>query len=746
MDEITQTSKAILFEEFRIGDEVPALNTLLDMTGKNEDDTEAVATPNFAAQVEETLGVRSFAEFLEKFNPKIYEYDGLDEAGNPITNYTTNEKLAKRLPGVREVNLTDNTYYKMLVEMYSKKGSSNQSNWEFDDKDILRILSPERELKEAKTIRKNLAYVEKEMWKAYDANEDTSPYKGKIIQYRRQIASKYQSSPAALIPLAIDDVKTKIQALLPGAGSSDGGDSVPLLQGGQLAFDETGELKLLEGPAEDNNEQDNVSEHQDNIAGWIEADYDATIGADGNPFVKSLMVDVYAPQTQSQSLMNLSEEERMAQVAVLRDHKNKYETYYARTKDNFIKTVTELAEKVIGVKVFFDNATAGSGNSSNLESLLIVTNCKPSDLVEDSRLPKFKSYIKNIGLEKGSKKCWFGILPGVAYDAAADDAQNSVDDINQGLNFKKKAPEHKTHAGDCLNLQVAKQILSVLDEGHILTTFNISTEDDESNSFDTITPSSIREKKERFHDWNFDHAVYAYPNFMLMRIRRVDATESEKIMVPNFYIDAAYPAAGLLVASQQISSLKARGFGDRLITDMDNMNCVRIDLEDPSLSKGMSTHFNRENIMNWSQGVMNAIQEDRFGFAFCGNEIYGDLQNSYVLTARVLKKMKNKQYKPIYRVLMQDFIYELVGSRLQKRKKMIDDVLLNKWVPEWQMAAKRFADDPRLNEMLQMGEKEPETIAWDPVKPNKLVIHFRTGDEVLDAVEIDDDENTGADK
>ena len=109
MNQIKQTSQAILFEEFNSAKE--NLRTMLD-TQKNVNES------GFIANVRDTLGVSSFKEFLAKFSPEMWEYfaDGK-------FYYTTDADVARKYNGVPK-SITDNTYYQMLVNMYDQKGSS----------------------------------------------------------------------------------------------------------------------------------------------------------------------------------------------------------------------------------------------------------------------------------------------------------------------------------------------------------------------------------------------------------------------------------------------------------------------------------------------------------------------------------------------------------------------------------------------------------------------------------------------
>lgn len=233
-DIIKSTSQAILFEQFN--DKAPSLNTMLDTT-----EEEKVETADFALEVKEQLQVTSFKEFLNKFAPTIYEM-----CINGKFVYTTDEVNARKYGGVPK-NVIDNTYYQMLANMYKQKGQSGQSNYEFDDKDLLNMLSPDREVKEAARLRKNFQYVTEKFHEARDNGENPREYWDKIYSYRKEITEKYSQSVIALLPLAIDDVTKKLDVLQAGT-STDGQlqeEAVPQLTSGHWTFDTQGGMQFL---------------------------------------------------------------------------------------------------------------------------------------------------------------------------------------------------------------------------------------------------------------------------------------------------------------------------------------------------------------------------------------------------------------------------------------------------------------------------------------------------------------------
>lgn len=732
---IQSTSQAILFEEFRNDDNTPSLDILLDSKNSDED----VEQDKFPAEVKNKLGVQSFKEFMEKFAPTIYEKCIMDDDTHEIKFiYTTKDN------GGTPRRISDETYYKMLCNMYIQKGQSGQSNLEFDDEKLLEMLAPQREIQEAARLRKNLRYVTSQYYEGTAKGEDTSAYAEKIYEYRKQIINKYQKSVVALLPLALEDIEKKIELLDAGHSESSGKDEDKnVVRTGQLVLDQSGHFTVKALQPSISNEMtsevgtNSVEKIESSVYKMITADYEANYyGSSDSTIIKNLMVNTYAPMT-SDFNGNLTED-----LKALEDKKQEYESVYANAKSAFIEKLSPIIEKLLGVMIFFDHATPDGGDNGKLEleQGLIVANCKPAALIEGERKNRFEKYMKYIGKDQANQKCWFGILPAVLDQMTPQkqDMSNFENDILQGISINKEENNQNSRTGDELTLPVAATLLKILNDSHILTVFNSKA--CENNTFSSITASYIQNHEREFQKRgiSYPHAVYAYPNFTIMQKRFIKITNNnaKSITVPGIYIDAAYPAAGLLVASQQVDCLRDRFGSQYLITDMDNMNFTRIDMEDSIVQKHLTTKFNRENMMVWSQSVRDAITGHMFGFAFCGDESVDDIKNTYILSARTLAKMKNQQYKPIYRVLMEDFIYAISTIKCRKIRAKVDAVLIRQLVGNWKKATRYYDENDKINFMLKKGED----IDWNANRTDKLEISFNGVPEVLDEIEVSSDD------
>ena len=701
MEILKQTSKTILFEEFNRDDNVPDLFTIL----QNNDPT----TEMFQLELKK-LEVHTFKEFLEKFAPKVYEICQQDENGNIQFMYTTDINVARKT-NYRETSITDNVYYKMLSDFYYTKGSSGSSNLEFDDKKILEMLTPKREVEEARNIRKSLKYNLEKYYELKEKGENPSEYAQRFIEDRKRITEQYKNSQMGLLPVAIEDINIKIKLLDEYKSESDNDDVVNRPISGYLAFDNSGELIVQEVKeiAQENDDDTKMLMPRQNLPATItdvlEKDYEKN-EFQPNEFVKALITNVYSPMDNSAALTTTASKEELL------SNKEKYEKIYVRAKKSFIDEMTQVLEKLLGVKIFFDHATADGGDTGYLKSGLIVSNCPTSRLVSDVK-EKFSRFIEDRGINQVEEKIWFAILPAVVDGAGISD--NSSSDIDPFADINIDAQEKKQSL-DYLDFNTAKMMLKLLDENRIMTIFNFKAGKD--NGFGSITASYIRNKREVLSEVNYGHAVYSYPNFTVTRERKVSVAEEvqdEKLMltVPDVYIDAAYPAAGLLVGSQQTDYLEKHGFK----VDKENV-CVRVDLENEEIKKNLITKFNRELVMRWNKDIIEEIGKDNFGFVFNSDKIYINnepIKNTYVYLARTLKKNTEGQYTPIYQILMKDFVLQYLRGKWGGSKVKLANL-------------KQFAKD--------------EVVSWKRASTNEKIVNriLQNGEEVI--IENDDEENS----
>ena len=676
MADVNQTNKTILFEEFSDGDDVPRLDFILK------------SNMNLNIKViREKLIVKSFDEFMEKFDPKYYEYTSIVD-GQEIPTFEYG--LTKQLKGGIEHRLVDQPFYKAMMDLYLRKGKSGINNFEFDFNEINeKAFSPKKAMEEVQDIRKKLVYNTNELLKIEARNgsdDEKGDFVEEIDELREKIRVEYfTKNPFNLLPLLIEDTKNRLEVGMTGDSTSeDGNDKC----GKQvlITFDGTGKPKYIEQKADlnisSNSNQALLETSANNsttkLIGWIENDFDEAqkmgknlLVVDGHEesgnFMKNMLVSVFAGK--SLEMPNVTRKE-------LENNLRIYEQMYTSSQKNFAQTVVSLVEKILNVRAFFDNAGG--------KTELIISNCSIEKLLNNN--PNFIKYIESVGNETNDEKIWFAIIPAIDHKKFV-----RIKGINKDININN----------NLIGFSTLKFALDLLSKNNIISFFNFKG--CEKSSFSGLDVNSIKAYKKEFESVaqsnqgkTGEYSIFCYPNFTVLPDRESSVKiGSEYIKLPSVYIDASYVACGLYVKCQNIDELSKKGLKVNTALGcpvrFDFESCFKINNNDVQLSQIFATNMNRENILSWSPDLVEEISRDGgFGFCFCDDEvIYRSKdnknikqQNAYVYKARTLGSYKiidendeetgEIHYKPIFRTLVKTYITN-VNRLNQGNFKQLDD-------------------------------------------------------------------------
>lgn len=747
-----QTHKTIIFEEY---DKTNPNNlyTLFNNFDVNEFND---------AEIDrglKDLTVSNFQQFLQKFSPKIYEvYSQNPQTGEIEFFYTTDPQMYSKYPH-SEKKIEDHVYYKTFARLYENKGTSGKTNTQFDDDETLEMLTPKAELDEAFNIRQKFEYNLKKFHEAKARGDKSSmnTCTNKMIECREKIAEYADSPLTKLLPILIEDTKTKLKSLEgdTGNGNETGDDpkSLPARIFGVLYLTDDGKLKIdenwkenqqsaLDAPKEEGTALVEVKNNlpaevktistqtqvatipdtqvlRNKIAETIIEDYDETVKKPDEK-IKSLIVSTFAPlatvSTSGSTPAILDKAELMENLRI-------YENAYANAKKSFIGEMSKIVESFLGVKIFFDHATIEGGDSSEIPGGVIIANCKASKLLKIK--DKFSKKMKALGKDQTEQRIWFAVVPNVLENPPSKNTtEDDPDDDGMGGSLRKHKEAKKEIDIDYVSINALKEFLPIMEAAEITTIFSIRKEN--GNTFSNLNVSEVEEKMKMFEPLNYGHSVYAYPNFTLIldkNYRLIKGQNETEITLPEIFIDAAYPAAGLLVASQQPKILDKR----KLKIDKDAA-CVGVDLENLDVKRAFMTKFNRESNFRRTEDLVKLINKNMFGFVFSGDEVKENdvtWQNSYIHCARTLaKNEKTGIYKPIYQTLVGDFIYQELN---QLPSRNIENVrkAVKKINQEWNEKNTLNKCERNVNFLLRKGESIEVVEDGDKVK---IIIHFVGGD------------------
>ena len=161
---IKQTNATMLFEEIN-PEKLDLLTLIGDVKGLDSLSDEKIK------EILDTLCVKSFDEFIDKFEPVVYSFYN---ANNQKVMYTL--KKPESIPDdlLTEIHLNlQNDFLKMLLTLIDAKRSQGLLNVDFKFENLTDLISPHKIIEDIKQNRKELRYV----YSQYVQLEDEDPKK-----------------------------------------------------------------------------------------------------------------------------------------------------------------------------------------------------------------------------------------------------------------------------------------------------------------------------------------------------------------------------------------------------------------------------------------------------------------------------------------------------------------------------------------------------------------------------------------
>ena len=643
MNTITQTNRTILFEE--INPEKLNLLTLVgDVRGVNSVSDDKIK------EINDALLVRSFDEFLEKFEPVVYSYF---DANNQKVIYTLKKPETIEDELLSEIHLNrQNDYLKMLMTLVEAKRAEGSINVDFKFEKLTDMISPKKVMDDIRQNRKELQYTYSEYAKLEDGDPKKLDTADKLNLMFEEASVNY-NNVMAMLPLAIEDIKTR---LLLGDGQKKK-DEAPLSIG-VLSMDEHGELKILEAPKENKKElmvlDDNANA---GLIQAIEKDY-MDLNEDGNEYVMSLVARTFCPLASTmESVVDIEKE-----VA----NYNSYLEFYKRSKDDFIKTVKPLVEKIMGVWAFFEQYPR---NCKGMKPSLVVSNVSNDMLAKSSNIPRLLAYLNTVNAKNDFENTiWYGIVPDVELNQSAGGKL-------QRIRFAGNQKVEKQGTNSMESLAI---LMNALLPYKITTFFSFCT--GEETTFNYVATEGIEIFKDKCtplmkQDYS-EFVVPCIPNATiipkdksgLILDKRMIMDEEGHVMLSEekedvmkmwlegIYINAAYEAAGIVAAWQCPEYLK-----ERFNNTSSEYPGVRFDVEADDNALLAATSMTKE-ISGFTNAIKNSINHTGFGFVFSSDNAQykgREIKNITVYKARNLLS-NGTEFEPIYKTLVVTYIERML--------------------------------------------------------------------------------------
>ena len=641
MENIRQTNRTILFEEFN-----PQKLDLITMIG-DVNNIESLTDAQIQ-EINSKLLVKDFDDFLAKFEPVVYSYFN---AANQKVMYTLDKPEHIPPEYITEIPLNKrNDFLNMLFTLIEAKRAQGLINVDFKFESILDMISPKKIMDDIKQVRKEINYL----YDKHESMENGDPAKLEIadkLNYKFEEASQNYNNVMAMLPLAMEDIKTRLLF----SNSSETKDATPL-KIGVLSMSETGELKVLEASTEKRTELVQIAENTS--AGLIETfkeDYDAVVQDEPSDYVRSLVVRTFCPLT--------AVVDNQIDVAAEAEKYNTYLEFYKEAKDEFVKTVKPLVEKILGVKMFFEQYNT---KERGMNPTLLITNTTLEMTAKSLNLPRLETYLNTINSKTDyTNTAWLAIIPEVELDSAGKV-------VVKRQRFQGTAKSATTSGNSVESLTT---IMQVLRKNRVQTFFNFKS--DEETNFNYVATQGV----DKFIDkcemlMGKDYSEYlscCLPNFTIIPKEKSGVLIDNKITVneegaaelskaredvmklwlEGVFVGAAYIAAGIVAAWQSPEYLRTI-----FKNTTPKYPGVRFDIESGDNTLRLYTTMAHE-ITGFTNTIKNTINAKGFGFVFSSeNAQYQgkDIKNITVYKARSLAMGDNNNFESIYKTMAATYI------------------------------------------------------------------------------------------
>lgn len=598
-------------------------------------------------EIHEHLLVRSFDEALEKFEPAVYCYYN---ANNQKVMYslekpeTIPEEMLTEIPLNRK-----NEFLNMLMSMIDTKRAEGVINVDFKFEKLTDMISPKKVMDDIKQNRKELQYTYSE----YAKLEDGDPHKKDLadkLNVMFEEASANYNNVMAMLPLAIEDIKTR---LLLGDGTEKK-DNTPLALG-VLSMGNDGELRVLEAPKVETTALATVD---DNInAGLIAAlkeDYQA-LNEESNDYTEALVARTFCPLVSTME-SGIDKEKEVANY-------NSYLAFYKESKDEFIRTVKPLIEKLLGIWCFFEQYPK---KMKGMRPSMLITNQSNEMMAKSGNISRLITYLTTVNAKNDfGNTVWYAIVPSVSLD------QYSKMKLTRER-FKGNTAAVKT---DVNSVESLARLLDVFKDYEVQCFFSYETGD--ATTFNRLATEGIEKYEDRCAPLigkSFsEYAIPCIPNFTIIPKdksgvildRRMVMNEDEsvelsgeaedvmKLWIDGVYVGAAYVAAGLVAAYQSPEYLKEK-FGRGVDPELPG---VRFDIEADDHSLAVRTMMAKE-ITGFTNAIKADINRKNFGFVFSSeNAVYNGLNVTDVMVYKARNLLSDGAvFEPIYKTQVTSYI------------------------------------------------------------------------------------------
>ena len=649
MEIINQTNRTLLLDMIN-PDKMDLLTLVGDVKGLDS------LSDDQMREINQHLECHSYEEMERKFEPTVWSFF---DAGSQSVKYTLERPENIPPSMLTPINLNDyDSFFKTILTVMDSRKAQGLLNVEFHFEKLLEMISPNKFMEDIKLVRKEIQFN----YSKYAALEDGDPAKldlGDKLNLLFEDASKNYNNIMAMLPLAIEDIKTRL--LLGGGGEKDKGKGVVA---GLLTMGENGELKILEAPKE---ESTSLAVVDDEVtAGLVEVlaeDYQS-VNESPNNYVQNLVVRTFCPLTAT-TPTEIDVETEVANY-------NSYLEFYRTSKDNFIKVVKPLVEKLLGIRMFFDQYKT---KTKGMAPTLVVANISPDILAKSPNIPRLITFLNTTNSKNNfNDTIWYAIYPNVSW------SQNVTNKIHR----ERFQGNVKKAGTDVYSMESLSILLNVFKDYRVETFF--SFENREETTFNALAAEGVEKIMERCAPLMgkpySEFAIPVLPNFTILPKNKsgvvldsrmhvtddngVELSEAKedviRLWIEGVYISGAYVAAGFRAACQCPEYIKNHFITTKAKTDLE-LPGVRFDIEAGNNSLMAYTTMPKE-ITGFTNTIKTQINQKNFGWVFASENASANgmaITNITVYKARnLLYDSEHSTYEPVYKTQVTTYMERIL--------------------------------------------------------------------------------------
>lgn len=633
---IEKTNRTILFEEINPN----KLNLLTILGDTNYNDTISDSVIN---EINKHLVVNSFDEFLEKFTPEVYSFLDVNTSSMKYTLQKP-EQIDDSL--ITTILLDkENHFIKTIITLLESRKMQGIKNVEFKFENILNLLSPSKIINDIKQSRKEIEYLYNKFSELDEDNPKRDEYAYRLNSKFENI-SKYYNNTLSMLPLAIEDIKTRLML-----DNTKKDVQIENIKAGLLQIGDTGKLEIIDSSNSSEKSLVISNNYNDSLAEVFRDDYNE-VCYNKNSYIEDLVVRTFVPVRNYNNNINYEEEV------------NKYNSYlefYKNSQESFIKISKPIIETIIGIKLFFDQYDV---KNTKMKPSLLITNVQNSILTSANNIQKLDKYLLHVnGKNDLTNSIWFGIYPNISLEE----------------NSKNVRERFKTNKKNIIsnNIEELSVLINVLAKYKIQTFINFELS--EKMSFENLSINlidMIEDKLSPLINREFsEYIIPVMPNFTIIpreqsgvhldfklslndkNISYINSDEKVKFFIDGIYVAGSYIASGLVSAYQCSNYLKERF--KRVLNDEP---AVRFNIESEDNYLKVLTTLPRE-ISGYTIEFKDKINSNNFGFIFSSDILQLDgnkITNISVYKARCLLKDKDGYYEPIFKTTASTYIERVI--------------------------------------------------------------------------------------